>query len=164
MSCEGYQQIWMGNVTFRLFFLPSPSIHQLASHNSAKLAVRVWLRNRRLAVQLQYSGVNTIPTQKWNHCLLVKCLAMGFRDNNLNKNKKWLYTPEILDCTSSLAYLVKLHWTLVVSVSHQYCRKGLYFQQNTSPTFPTIFIGKFWSERSACAALGCWHKRMWPLF
>ena len=24
--------------------------------------------------------------------------------------------------------------------------------------------GKFWSERSACAALGCWHKRRWPLF
>ena len=22
----------------------------------------------------------------------------------------------------------------------------------------------FWSERSACAALGCWHKRRWPLF
>ena len=21
----------------------------------------------------------------------------------------------------------------------------------------------FWSERSACAALGCWHKRSWPL-
>ena len=21
-----------------------------------------------------------------------------------------------------------------------------------------------WSERSACAALGCWHKRRWPLF
>ena len=21
-----------------------------------------------------------------------------------------------------------------------------------------------WSERSACAALGCWHKRKWPLF
>ena len=21
----------------------------------------------------------------------------------------------------------------------------------------------FWSERSACAALGCWHKRRWPL-
>ena len=20
-----------------------------------------------------------------------------------------------------------------------------------------------WSERSACAALGCWHKRRWPL-
>ena len=20
-----------------------------------------------------------------------------------------------------------------------------------------------WSERSACAALGCWHKRSWPL-
>ena len=23
---------------------------------------------------------------------------------------------------------------------------------------------KFWSERSACAALGYWHKRRWPLF
>ena len=22
---------------------------------------------------------------------------------------------------------------------------------------------EFWSERSACAALGCWHKRRWPL-
>ena len=22
----------------------------------------------------------------------------------------------------------------------------------------------FLSERSACAALGCWHKRRWPLF
>jgi hypothetical protein len=22
----------------------------------------------------------------------------------------------------------------------------------------------YWSERSACAALGCWHKRRWPLF
>ena len=21
----------------------------------------------------------------------------------------------------------------------------------------------FWSEQSACAALGCWHKRRWPL-
>ena len=21
-----------------------------------------------------------------------------------------------------------------------------------------------WSERSACAALGCWHKQRWPLF
>ena len=25
-------------------------------------------------------------------------------------------------------------------------------------------IKKNWSERSACAALGCWHKRRWPLF
>ena len=24
--------------------------------------------------------------------------------------------------------------------------------------------GHYWSERSACAALGCWHKRRWPLF
>ena len=23
---------------------------------------------------------------------------------------------------------------------------------------------RYWSERSACAALGCWHKRRWPLF
>jgi hypothetical protein len=23
---------------------------------------------------------------------------------------------------------------------------------------------KCWSERSACAALGCWHKQRWPLF
>jgi hypothetical protein len=22
----------------------------------------------------------------------------------------------------------------------------------------------FWSERIACAALGCWHKQSWPLF
>ena len=26
------------------------------------------------------------------------------------------------------------------------------------------FIREFWSERSACAARGCWHKRRWPLF
>ena len=25
-------------------------------------------------------------------------------------------------------------------------------------------VGHYWSERSACAALGCWHKRRWPLF
>ena len=24
--------------------------------------------------------------------------------------------------------------------------------------------GHYWSERSACAALGCWQKRRWPLF
>ena len=24
--------------------------------------------------------------------------------------------------------------------------------------------GHYWSEGSACAALGCWHKRKWPLF
>ena len=24
--------------------------------------------------------------------------------------------------------------------------------------------GHYWSQRSACAALGCWHKRRWPLF
>ena len=24
--------------------------------------------------------------------------------------------------------------------------------------------GHYWSEQSACAALGCWHKRRWPLF
>jgi hypothetical protein len=24
-------------------------------------------------------------------------------------------------------------------------------------------IRRNWSERSACAALGCWHKRRWPL-
>ena len=22
---------------------------------------------------------------------------------------------------------------------------------------------EFWSEQSACAARGCWHKRRWPL-
>ena len=22
---------------------------------------------------------------------------------------------------------------------------------------------RYWSERSACAALGCWHTRRWPL-
>ena len=22
---------------------------------------------------------------------------------------------------------------------------------------------RYWSERSACAALGCWHKQRWPL-
>ena len=27
-----------------------------------------------------------------------------------------------------------------------------------------VIIGDNWSERSACAALGCWHKRRWPLF
>ena len=26
-----------------------------------------------------------------------------------------------------------------------------------------IASNNFWSERSACAALGCWHKRRWPL-
>ena len=25
------------------------------------------------------------------------------------------------------------------------------------------FLHFYWSERSACAALGCWHKRRWPL-
>ena len=34
--------------------------------------------------------------------------------------------------------------------------------------FYSIFAGhmgeSFWSERSACAALGFWHKRRWPLF
>ena len=24
-------------------------------------------------------------------------------------------------------------------------------------------FAKNWSERSACTALGCWHKRRWPL-
>ena len=24
--------------------------------------------------------------------------------------------------------------------------------------------GHYWSERSACADLDCWHKRRWPLF
>ena len=27
-----------------------------------------------------------------------------------------------------------------------------------------LFAHIFWSERSACAALGFWHKRRWPLF
>ena len=27
----------------------------------------------------------------------------------------------------------------------------------------TKYQYKSWSERSACAALGCWHKRRWPL-
>jgi hypothetical protein len=27
-----------------------------------------------------------------------------------------------------------------------------------------IALPIYWSERSACAALGCWHKRRWPLF
>ena len=30
--------------------------------------------------------------------------------------------------------------------------------------YPIMIIVKYsWSERSACAALGCWHKRRWPL-
>ena len=27
-----------------------------------------------------------------------------------------------------------------------------------------VLLEIFWSERSACAALGCWHKCRWPLF
>ena len=28
----------------------------------------------------------------------------------------------------------------------------------------SVILGIFWSERSVCAAFGCWHKRRWPLF
>ncbi len=33
-----------------------------------------------------------------------------------------------------------------------------------SPFVSSFAWQQFWSERSACAALGCWHKRRWPLF
>ena len=35
----------------------------------------------------------------------------------------------------------------------------LYFPYLNIPT-----LTRSWSERSACAALGCWPKRRWPLF
>ena len=39
--------------------------------------------------------------------------------------------------------------------------------QHQISTMSSLGLGKApimnWSERSACAALGCWHKRRWPL-
>ena len=57
----------------------------------------------------------------------------------------------------------KLHIAVHISLqTTHYCTNSNYkigFSLKSSST-----QSKFWSERSACAALGCWHKRRWPLF
>ena len=60
-------------------------------------------------------------------------------------------------------------YNLIEPISY-ICFQSL-FKQNvhykTHFTFSTFreipSKSKYWSERSACAALGCWHKRRWPL-
>ena len=85
--------------------------------------------------------------EKWSeHTTWLDKLKVGdkvFVQNQLGKSpRRWERTGVILECKEFDQYVVKIDGT----------------------GRPTVRNGKgHWSERSACAALGCWHKRRWPL-
>ena len=104
---------------FKLFFLPYLSTRQPASHNTAKLPVRVWRGADGCSIQ------GSIPYKHRKRTIIVFCendwqwdLQKIVEDKKGSPNS--VCTPEILDCTSSLEYLVKLQGTPMVSVSKRF--------------------------------------------
>ena len=77
----------------------------------------------------------------------------------------WLLSLIILITNNHMFFIIwslfgRLMWRLIdISGWNDLC--WLEIKQLTSSIQKQL---NFWSERSACAAPGCWHKRRWPLF
>ena len=69
-------------------------------------------------------------------------------------------------------YISCVETTLDVYINYTYHKLGMFNKLDFGPSGVRALPlaaginkgGHYWSERSACAALGCWHKRRWPLF
>jgi hypothetical protein len=91
---------------------------------------------------------------------------------SLNKFSSWYFTEQIIQF---LLFVVAL-WSLLALCCLSYlCTMPQLCQHNVGPSGVCALplaagrnegghFFRYWSERSACAALGYWHKRRWPLF
>ena len=93
------------------------------------------------------------------HCLMFNVmLCQGCSNLEL---KEWSQQER----TSDGCVLFSLVQVQIQSLNHR-------FGQKLTPNLPSkphycqraLHTKFYWSGRSACAARGCWHKRMWPLF
>ena len=110
-------------------------------------------------------GLTKRNLRKGGQCIFLVCLGISTFTIFLNRtrwlNKSiWKYCREILANFYSIQFICLENCTLHPVVTRHKIRNLVL--RTIKHSFLSCF--KFWSKRSACAALGCWHKRRWTLF
>ena len=95
---------------------------------------------------------------KWNRLTGRQTGTSKYQDACASKNTIFALKRQIMyyimKSQDTILCLENLNMYYLAPISH------ILFGQRWSVA-PLII--SYWSERSVCAALGCWHKRRWPL-
>ena len=125
--------------------------------------LKILLNRRRSTFSKMFTSLVDKPYQA---STLMRILLMN-KEFHTNIHKKRDQSRFLLNPLDLLSFFVLVLVPLVHFISAKYLPRLCWSERSACAALGCWHKRRwplFWSERSACAALGCWHKRRWPLF